>query len=99
MRLVLPIADEVRAFLKEEGAENLLKKHPESLMEKNLADYDIIVAMEPIHRDYILSLCPQCKDKIVVWNIPDPYLMNKRAMWKIFQKIKAKVTELANLSP
>ncbi|MGB9960042.1 MAG: low molecular weight phosphatase family protein [Candidatus Bathyarchaeales archaeon] len=96
MRIVIPIAEEVREFLKEENAEKFLKPAPETLNGKRLMDYDVIVAMENIHKEYVLSLCPQCKDKIVVWNIPDPYLMEKDAMWKIFKQIKTKVVELAN---
>ncbi|MGB9853977.1 MAG: low molecular weight phosphatase family protein [Candidatus Bathyarchaeales archaeon] len=96
IRLVIPIAEEVKEFLKEENAEKFLKTAPESLSSKRLMDYDVIVAMEDIHKEYVLSLCPKCKDKIVVWNIPDPYLMNKEAMWKIFKQIKKKALELAN---
>ncbi|MEM2256001.1 MAG: hypothetical protein QXT06_01730 [Candidatus Bathyarchaeia archaeon] len=99
LRIVLPIAEEVKEYLKEENALDLLKKRPEGLWEKRLIEYDLIVAMEPIHKDYILKLCPQCRNKIVVWNIPDPYLMDKSDMQKIFHQIKAKVTELASLQP
>lgn len=96
MRIVLPIAEEVKEYLKEENALNFLKKNPEGLWEKKLTEYDLIIAMEPIHRDYILELCPQCRGKIIVWNIPDPYLMNRDDMRNIFCQIKAKVVELAS---
>jgi len=33
---------------------------------KRLVDYDVIVAMENKHRDYVLSLCPECGDRVVV---------------------------------
>jgi protein-tyrosine phosphatase len=96
IRLVIPIAEEVKEFLKEENAEKFLKNTPEPLSSKRLMDYDVIVAMEDMHKEYVLSLCPQCKDKIVVWNIPDPYVREKDAMWKIFKQIKKKVLELAD---
>lgn len=97
MRRAIPIAEEVKEFLKAENAEKFLKPAPETLSSKRLMDYDLIVAMENIHKEYVLSLCPQCKNKIVVWNIPDPYFMNnKEAMWKIFEQIKKKVMELAD---
>jgi len=96
IRLVIPIAEEVKEFLKEENAEKFLKNTPEPLSSKRLMDYDVIVAMEDMHKEYVLSLCPQCKDKIVVWNIPDPYIREKDAMWKIFKQIKKKVLELAD---
>ena len=96
IRLVIPIAEEVKEFLREENAEKFLKNTPEQLSGKRLMDYDVIVAMEDMHKEYVLSLCPQCKDKIVVWNIPDPYIMEKDTMWKIFKQIKKKVLELAD---
>jgi len=49
----------------------------EGLGGKRLVDYDVIVAMESRHRDYVLSLCPECGDKVVVWNVRDPYFMDK----------------------
>jgi protein-tyrosine-phosphatase len=92
--VAIPIADEVREFLREEGAEEYLKSKPESLSGKRLMDYDVIVAMENRHRDYVLSLCPECEDKIVVWNIKDPYFMDRENAWKVYEKIKEKVAEL-----
>jgi len=34
---------------------------PEGLGGKRLMDYDVIVAMENKHRDYVLSLCPSVR--------------------------------------
>jgi protein-tyrosine-phosphatase len=42
-------------------------------------------------------VCPECKDKIIVWNIKDPYFMNKEDAWKVYEQIKEKVAELAKL--
>ena len=96
MHVAIPVAEEAKEFLRKENAEKFLKKNPEHLSGKQLMDYDVIVAMEDRHRNYVLNLCPQCKNKIVVWNIPDPYFMNKENTWKIYEKIKKKVIELAN---
>jgi protein-tyrosine phosphatase len=95
LHVAIPVADEVREFLRREHAEEFLKDKPESLAGKRLMDYDVIVAMEERHRDYVLSLCPECKDKIVVWDIKDPYFMDKEDAWKVYEQIKEKVTELA----
>ena len=95
LHVAIPVADEVREFLRRENAEEFLKDKPESLAGKRLMDYDVIVAMEERHRDYVLSLCPECKDKIVVWGIKDPYFMDKEDAWKVYEQIKEKVTELA----
>jgi len=97
LHVAIPVADEVREFLRREGAEEFLKDRPESLSGKRLGDYDVIVAMEDRHRDYVLSLCPECKDKIVVWNVKDPYFMNKEEAWKVYEQISEKVAELAKL--
>lgn len=75
VHVAIPIAEEVREYLAKEGAEQCLKNKPESLSSKRLRDYDVIVAMETQHGDYVLSLCLECKDKIIVWNIKDPYFM------------------------
>ena len=42
----------------------------------------------------MLSLCPECGDKVVVWNVKDPYFMDKEDAWKIYEKIREKVAEL-----
>jgi protein-tyrosine phosphatase len=93
--LAIPIAKEIRKFLRDENAEEFLKKSPEGLAGKRLEYFDLIVAMENKHREYVLSLCPECKDKIVVWNIKDPYFMDKEHAWKVYEQIKEKVAELA----
>ena len=95
IRVAIPIADEVREFLRRENAEQYLKKGPESLGGKRLMDYDVIVAMEDRHRDYMLSLCPECEGKVVVWNVKDPYFMDKADAWKVYEQIREKVAELA----
>ena len=95
IRVAIPIADEVREFLRRENAEQFLKKGPESLSGKRLGDYDVIVVMEEGHRDYVLSLCPECRGKVLVWNVRDPYFMDKENVWKVYEQIREKVAELA----
>jgi protein-tyrosine phosphatase len=95
LSVAIPIAEEIKEFLRRENAEQYLKNSPESLGGKRLMDYDVIVAMENRHREYVLSLCPECKDKIVVWNVKDPYFMNKEEARKIYEQIKEKITQLA----
>jgi protein-tyrosine-phosphatase len=73
----------------------VLKSKPESLSGKRLGDYDVIVAMEELHSDAVLSMCPECKDKIIVWNIKDPYFMDKEDALKVYEQIREKVTKLA----
>jgi len=95
IHVVIPIADEIKEFLRGENAEQYLKKEPERLDGKWLGDFDVIVAMEDRHRDYVLSLCPECESKVVVWNVKDPYFMDKEDAWKIYKQIREKVAELA----
>jgi protein-tyrosine-phosphatase len=96
MEVVIPVAEEVREFLRGEGAEEFLKEEPESLFGKWLRDYDVIVAMEQRHKDYLLSLCSECESKIVVWNVKDPYFMNREDALRVYEEIKRKVEELAS---
>jgi protein-tyrosine-phosphatase len=93
--VAVPVADGVREFLRRENAEEFLKSSPESLGGKRLDSYDVIVAMEEEHKDYVLSLCPECESKIVVWNIRDPYFMDRENAWKVYEQIREKVAELA----
>ncbi len=92
----IPISGEAKKYLAQEDAEQYLKKVPDGLNTKQLDEYDLIVAMKPRHKDAILRKCPECADKIVVWNIDDPYFLPLEYSEKIFKQIKQKVEELAN---
>jgi protein-tyrosine-phosphatase len=70
----------------------------ESLGGKRLGDCDVIVAMEERHRDYVLSLCPECEDRVVVWNVRDSYFLDREDAWKVYEQIREKVAELAKSS-
>lgn len=92
----IPIAEVAKRYLAKENAEKYLKKIPEDLSEKNLESYDLIVAMEPRHKDIVLGKCPECKDKVIVWGITDPYLMPSGRAEEIFELVRQKVKELAD---
>ncbi len=92
----IPISETTKRYLAKESALKYLKHAPESLDGKKLNNYDFIVAMKPKHKEAILSQCPDCVDKIVVWNIDDPYFLPHGYAEKIFMQIKDKVVELAN---
>lgn len=92
----IPISEAAKKYLTRENAEQFLKETPEGLDEKDLEKYDLIIAMESRHRDAVLSRCPRCESKIVVWNIADPYFLPHGYTEKIFKQIKDKVIELAN---
>ncbi|HEX68742.1 MAG TPA: hypothetical protein ENG10_00395, partial [Candidatus Bathyarchaeota archaeon] len=92
------ISDLAKQFLAEENAEKYLKAYCESLEEKNLNEYDIIVVMEERFKRIILDRCPKCASKIVVWNVEDPYFLPKSHARRIFMQIKEKVLELAGSS-
>ena len=92
----IPISDSAREYLVREDAVGYLKRDPEGLDEKDLAKYDLIIAMESRHRNTVISKCPRCADKIVVWNIEDPYFLPPRYAEKVFEEIKKKVKEIAD---
>jgi len=91
------ISDLARQFLAEENAEKYLKDYPESLEEKKLNEYDVIVVMEEKLRRMVIERCPSCAGRIVVWNIKDPYFLPRREARRIFNLIKDKVSELAQI--
>ena len=91
----IPISEDASKFLMKEDAQKHLKTSPESLSQKILESYDLIVAMEARHKEAILSRCPQCADKIVVWNISDPYFLPPEHTEKIFNEIKTQVQKLS----
>jgi protein-tyrosine phosphatase len=95
LEIAIPVAMQVKRYLAEENAEQYVKRTPEDIRSKSLDTYDLIVAMEERHRRHILSICPQCAYKTVVWNIGDPYFMPLDEARKIYDKIKEKVYALA----
>ena len=95
LRVAIPISNHVREYLAKEDAEQYLKKAPENLTGKQLSDYDVIVAMQRGHKDAVLDKCPECKDKIVVWNIEDPYFMSHEDAEQVYRQIEEKVKQLA----
>jgi protein-tyrosine-phosphatase len=89
------VVDLTNRYAEQEGASKFLKRVPEDLILKNLCDYDIIVAMESQHQQAILIQSPKCADKVVIWNISDPYAQPYKQAQQIFEKIKSKVAHLA----
>jgi protein-tyrosine-phosphatase len=89
------VVDLTRMYAEQEGVSEFLKKIPDRLQSKILTDYDLIVAMEPEHEKAILSQSPECSEKVVVWNIDDPYKLPYQQASKEFDRIKSKVIHLA----
>ena len=95
LHVVIPISREVKNYLRKLDAEQNLKSFSESLDEKNLRDYDLIVAMEPRHKHAVLRKCPACENRIIVWNIKDPYFEEQEEAERIYIEIENEVAELA----
>jgi protein-tyrosine phosphatase len=96
IRVAIPVSEEVKKYLVKENAEQYLKKYPESLDSKKLQQYDLIVAMEQRHKDMISTKCQACQNRIIVWNVEDPYFLQGEAVERIYEQIKQKVAELAD---
>jgi len=92
----IPTSEAAKKYLARENALRYLKRTPESLDRKKLDEYDLIVAMKQEHKKVVVSRCPECESKTVVWNIDDPYFLPNGYAEKIFKLIKDKVSELAN---
>lgn len=96
LHVAIPIPKQVRDYLRAQGALNFLKPFPESIQEKELRGFNLIVAMESRHKLAVLRKCPDCEERIVVWNIEDPFFEGEEEAEKIFVEIEYKVKELAN---
>jgi protein-tyrosine-phosphatase len=95
LHVIIPISEQVREYLAKRNAAQYLKKTPQSIGEKNLREYDLIVAMERIHENSILRVCPECEAKLVDWNIEDPYFLEYDEAKNVYVHIENKVEELA----
>jgi protein-tyrosine-phosphatase len=95
LHVAIPVSRQVKEYLAEQNAVQYLKDFPQSMNEKNLRDYDLIVTMEHEIKDAVLSNCPDCKNKIIAWNIEDPYFMERQDAERIYGQIENKVKELA----
>jgi protein-tyrosine-phosphatase len=94
-KIVGKITKEAREYLMLEDAVQYLKKAPESIDSKQLDQYNVIIAMEQRHRDSVLKKCSKCRNKIVVWDIPDKIFFLRGRTEKIDTQMKKKVTEFA----
>jgi protein-tyrosine-phosphatase len=95
LHVAIPISGQVQAFLAKRDAVQYLKQFPQSIDEKNLRCYDLIVAMEQVQANAILRACPDCKTRIVTWNVEDPYFLASEDAEDIYLQIENKVEELA----
>lgn len=89
------VVDITRKYVEKEKATEFLKVVPDSLESKDLNKFDIIVAMEKNHEKAIVKKNPNSENKIVVWNIRDPYQLQYKQACQVFDKIKSKVANLA----
>jgi len=89
------IASNAKQLLERENALKNLKGAPEGIDQKNLEEYDLIIAMKQNHKNELLKRYPQLEDRIQVWDIDDPIYLPYGSDKKIFEEIKRKVLELA----
>ena len=89
------IIDSSKKYLRKQKADYFLKDFPEGLDNKKLSQYDLIVAMKKRHKEIILTKCPECEDKISVWEIYDPYGLPMEETERVFNEIKYKIVKLA----
>jgi len=89
------IAPNAKKFLERENALEKLKRTPEGIDQKNLEEYDLIVAMKQNHKNEILRRYPQMEDRIEVWNIDDPIYLSYGSDEEVFEEIKKRVMALA----
>jgi protein-tyrosine-phosphatase len=95
LHVAIPISRQVREYLAKQNAVQYLKEFSQSIDEKNLGDYDLIVTMKQEIRNGVLSKCLDCKKQIAEWNIEDPYFLKREDAERIYKQIESKVEELA----
>jgi protein-tyrosine-phosphatase len=95
LHVAIPISGQVKTFLARRDALQYLKKFPQSIDEKDLRCYDLIVAMEQVQANAVLRACPDCKPRIVTWSVEDPYFLGREDAEDIYVQIANKVEELA----
>ena len=95
LHVAIPIPKEVRDYLSLRSASDFLKEFPESIEEKELGSYDLIVAMEPRHKHAVLRKSPELEERIVTWNIRDPYFEEPEKTVKIFDQIENRIKKLS----
>ena len=95
LRVSIPISASIRKFLKKHEALQFLKKMSQSIDQKNLKSFNIIVTMQQTHTNAVLKRCPDCKKQIVERNIKDPYFLENEEAENVFNEIHNKVRELA----
>ena len=91
------IMDNTKEYLETQNATQYLKSVPEDIEEKQLDAYDFIVTMNSIHKQFLLNICPQCAEKIRVWDIDDPYGLPPEQAERIFDQVRQKVKELTHI--
>ena len=99
VHIAIPISMQVREYLTKQNAAQYLKKTPQSIDEKDLKCYDLIVAMEHIHTKAVLRVCPECETRIVEWNIEDPYFLAHKDAKNVYTQIENEVEKIAKSSP
>ncbi len=66
------ISGEVRELLEDDGAARYLKPHPEEVSARAVEEADRVVAMVSYHRKILERRFPESREKVEVWNVPDP---------------------------
>lgn len=89
LHVAIPISMEVRDYLRKRNAAEYLKTVPQSLDEKKLRTYDVIVAMDKKVESFILRKCLDCMKKTVTWDIKDPYFEGENQE-EIFNEVENK---------
>ena len=96
LHVAIPISGQIKEFLAKRDAAQYLKEHPQGIDEKNLQCFDLIVVMERIQAYAVLRACPECKTRIITWNVEDPYFLARKDAENVYVQIENKVEELAN---
>ena len=84
-----------RKSLSKANALKFLKNTAESIDQKDLKKYDLVVVMDEMNLQIVLNRYAEYRDKVVFWNINNPNFLKEESVEKVFKQIRQKVKELA----
>ena len=84
------IAENAKELLKYEHAEKHVKPSPDRISKRAIDEADLVIAMMPEHRSFILNNFDVDEDKLRVWHVFDPIKPEVEPM-ESFIKIREKI--------
>ena len=86
-------ADEAILVMNEYYGVDISDHTPKNVVEMPLREYDLIIVLDSYVHNTIKKLATDLTDKLMLWNIPDPYGSEQDAYRQAAEKIWNKIQE------